>query len=206
MVGLVCVLFPTRLSQGQHIGALCGPFAKGHALDTPPRGCLDIFGQVLFTDRKLGALGKDLFGMQLALSPAGRVSVGPAVFCLPECRCVVEGRMLVAGFRFDPQGWHYEASVARVKECASTDVMSMLKLRDNFAVVLDTCNFFALPNGNNFLEHSISETTWLRWGLTANSNSEGNHIRQLTSALLDATPRVRSSTYGAWLDYLQSSS
>lgn len=157
----------------------------------------------MFTDKKLDTIARDFYGSQLAHAASGRAHVGPVAFGVSEVRWLAEGKLMIAGFKYDPMGAPFQQQVNAIIGASTQELWARAKASANFALTLKPSDCVVLPSGYIFLEFSPVDSKWLRWGVAMKDPVELPKVRQTVSALVDANPRLRQTKYEPWLEFLQ---
>lgn len=165
----------------------------------------DPFGAYLLHEPSVKSFHQDLHGVQCVSSGPGRVFTGAAAFGMTEARWVIEGSILLAGFNFPESRKEYAELVAMPAVSTTTAINTMARAPPNFIVVLKPGDLFVMPAGYVVFEYTPVETTFLRWGLRAATEHELNRTRQMVSSMVDAQPRLRTTKYFPWLEFLRPS-
>lgn len=153
-------------------------------------------------DAALQAFRGDIFGVQCVHSAEGRTYCGAAAFGVTEARWVMEGKCTLGGFRFDPNT-SYSSQVDSVSAMPAVELNAMLRKPPNFVVGLSAGSFAIVPAGYIVVEHTPVASRYLKWGMYGEFHDETPTLLRVVSAMVDASPRLKTTKYLPWLEYLQ---
>ena len=118
-----------------------------------------------------------------------------------QARVVLQGKLLVVGFPFDPRGSKtYLEKLSELKAITGADLAKLVRTPGAFCVVLAEGGVVITPSGYITMLFAASTVVLVRWGFDADTMDQQKRVLGLVAAVVDAYPALKQSAYAAWLD------
>lgn len=99
----------------------------------------------------------------------------------------------------------YDEQLASVSSMTTEAFAAALSKKPLFLLTAFAGDLVILPPGMVFAECSLTNTSFLRWGMWGNRGQpEASVILRVVSAMMESNAALRATKYLSWLEQLQS--